>query len=535
GGALAFLSTVGPGSRFYLNSYCTNFYHSLSHLEYANTVGWQIKRAIRENAQPLNYITRLHNLEYTLHGDPALNITNRPLPDLMVDQPAIWFEPQEITTEMDEFEMNIEITNLGAAFADSFVVEIARQLPTGFVDTTLSIIHPSVNYIDTLTVFIPIDLIDGLGINTLCVSLDNTQIINEMLEINNDVCVDVNVISPDIVPIWPYKFAVTPDQGPILKCSTGNPFAPEKTYRIELDTTDRFNSPLMEFTTVTQGGGVVNWTPSLLQNMPDSTVYFWRASIDSATYGYYKWRETSFQYIIDKYGWGQAHYFQYKEDEYVNMVYDRPERDWDFVQTLKQFKINNFGNPTTLAEAEAINYFIDNGREEYLGCTGGNVFTPQLLTAVMDGCTLKPWETPGNDPVTGEFIPGAGPQGQLEPCRTRPEKWYQWATPNTNSMNNMVTFLDETVPDSSYIGIASWLSVDFENLPANVLQVLQDLGATAIDTLSNVPYAFFAQKGDPTTAIEVFGTDINDYISLTAEMSGCWNNGEITTKYIGPT
>ena len=535
GGALAFLATVGPGNLFYLNSYCTNFYHSLSHFEYNNTIGWQVKRAIRENAQPLNFVTRQHNLEYTLHGDPAINITDRPLPDLMVNQQSIWFEPEEITTEMATFEMNIKITNLGAAFTDTFLIEIARQLPTGQVDTTFSIFHPPVNYLDTLTVFVPVNLVDGLGINTLCVSLDNSQLIDEMLEVNNDVCVNVNVLSPDIVPIWPYKFAVIPDQGPTLKCSTGNPFAPVKTYRIELDTTDLFNSPLMQFTTITQGGGVVNWTPNLLSNMPDSTVYFWRASVDSATYGFYKWRESSFQYIIDKYGWGQAHYFQYKEDEHNNIIYDRPQRDWDFTQTAKQFKINNFGNPTTLAQAEAINYFIDNGREEYLGCTGGNVFTPQLLTAVMDACTLEPWYTPGSDQVTGEFLPGAGAQGQLEPCRTRPEGWYQWATPNTTSMNNMVTFLSSTVPDSNYIGIATWLNVNLAGLPANVLQTLHDLGATAIDTLSGVPYAFFCKKGDPSSAMEVFGSQLSDYISLTAEMRGCYNQGTITTKYIGPT
>jgi len=535
GGALAFLATVGPGNLFYLNSYCTNFYQSMSNLEYANTIGAQVKRGIRENAQPLNFVTRQHNLEYTLHGDPGINITDRPLPDLMVNQQSIWFEPDEITTEMATFEMNIKITNLGAAFTDTFLIEISRQLPTGQVDTTISIFHPPVYYLDTLTVFIPVNLVDGLGINTLCVSLDNSQLIEEMSEVNNDVCVNVNVLSPDLVPIWPYKFAVIPDQGPTLKCSTGNPFAPVKTYRIELDTTDLFNSPLMQFTTITQGGGVVNWTPSLLSNMPDSTVYFWRASVDSATYGFYKWRETSFQYIIDKYGWGQAHYFQYKEDEHVNLIYDRPERDWDFFQTAKQFKINNFGSPTTLAQGEAINYFIDNGREEYLGCTGGNVFTPQILTAVMDACTLEPWYTPGVDQVTGAFLPGGGAHGQLEPCRTRPEGWYQWAAPNATSMNNMATFLSSTVPDSNYIGIASWLNVNLAGLPANVLQTLHDLGATAIDTLSGVPYAFFCKKGDPSSAIEVFGTQLSDYISLTAQMRGCFNQGTITTKYIGPT
>ncbi len=153
----------------------------------------------------------------------------------------------------------------------------------------------------------------------------------------------------------------------------------------------------------------------------------------------------------------------------------------------------------------------------------------------MDACTLKPWETPGNDPVTGQFIPGAGAQGQLEPCRTRPEKWYQWATPNANSMNNMANFLENVVPDSNYIGVATWLNVNLAGLPANVLDIFHDLGATAIDTLSGVPYAFFCKKGDPSTAIEVFGENIGDYISLTATMTGCFNQGTIQTKYIGPT
>lgn len=540
GGALGFLATIGPGNKFYLNNYCTEFYHSVSHYEYGNTIGWQMKRAIRENAQPLNYVTRLHNLEYTLHGDPALNITNRLLPDLMVDEQSIWFEPEEVTTEMSEFEMNIKITNLGAAFADSFIVRITRQLPTGQTDFTLDTLHPPVNYIDTFSVFIPIDLIDGLGINQLCVSLDDGQYIDELSEVNNDACVSVNILSPDIVPIWPYEFAVIPDQGPTLKCSTGQPFAPEKTYRIELDTTDLFNSPIMEFATITQSGGVVNWTPNLLQNMPDSTVYFWRASVDSATYGYYKWRETSFQYIIDKYGWGQAHYFQYKKDEYNNLIYDRPQRDWDFVQTVKQFKLNCVGSVTSLAVGEGTNFFIDNGREEYLGCTGNLVTYPQLLTAVMDGCTLKPWQTPGN--VFGEgFNPGNGSHGQLEPCRTRPEKWYQWATDGSVA-DNMVNFLENVVPDSNYIGFTIWRpgppygnGYDLQLLPANVIQTLHDLGATAIDTLGNVPYAFFAKKGDPSTAIEVFGMSSNDIISLTADMVGCYNQGTIQTKYIGPT
>lgn len=539
GGALGFLSTIGPGNKVYLNNYCKRLYQSISYGEYGNSVGWQIKRTIRVNAQPNNDVTRIHNLEYTLHGDPAHNITTRLLPDLEVNQQSIWFEPEEITTEMADFEMNIKIRNLGAAFADSFIVEIRRQLPNGITDFDTSIVHPPVYFLDTLTVFIPVDLIDGLGINTLCVTLDHSSAIDELLETNNDVCVNVNVISPDLVPIWPYKFAVIPDQGPTLKCSTGDPFAPLRTYRIELDTTDLFNSPLMQFTTITESGGVIEWTPSMLQNMPDSTVYFWRASQDSATYGEYNWRESSFQYIIDKYGWGQAHYYQYKNDDHINMVYDRPELDWNFVQTVKQLKVNTIGDPQTLAEAEGINYFVDNGREEYLGCMGnGNFQYSQILIAVIDGCTLKPWETPGNDPVTGEFLPGNGNHGNLTSCQYRPARWYAFPSDNVSFLNDMVDFLENVVPDSSYLAVASYRPWDYTGWTSyapNAVQTFHDLGATSIETVNNVPYVALLRKGDPSFAQEAIGTFTNDIISLTGQMTGCWNSGQITTDYIGPT
>jgi len=534
-GALGFLATIGPGNKAYLHSYTTRWYEQLALDSYSQPVGMVVRNTVADNINPGNPVVRTHNLEFTLHGDPALNITNRPLPDLTTTQPQISILPAQVTTESDSFLVRIAIDNLGAAFSDSFRVEVVHQLPTGIIDTTVTVLHPPVYFTDTLDVWLRVDLVFGVGINNVCVRLDAYNEIAESNEANNDVCKQVNIISPDIVPIFPYEFAVVPDQGITLKSSTGDPFAPSRTYRIEIDTTDLYNSPLRQLTTITQGGGVVQWTPTLLANMPDSMVYFWRVSKDSATYGSYQWRESSFQYIVDKHGWEQAQYFQFKNNQHDLVVFDRPEREWDFITTAKQIRMNTYASPTTLAEGEQTNFFIDNGREEYLGCTGGNVFTPQLLVIVVDPCTLKPWETPGVDVVTGAFLPGNGSHGQLEPCRTRPEKWYQFGTATVAQMDAFANFINNVVPDSHYVGIVTWLSVNFSVFQPQYLAPMQALGATQVSTLAGVPYILFAKKGDPSTAQEVFGTYPSDVVTLTTDMIGCWNTGQITTPYIGPT
>lgn len=532
-GALGFLATIGPGNKAYLHSYCMRWYKELALNSYAQPVGMVVRNTVAGNINPSNPVVRLHNLEYTLHGDPALNIAKRPLPDLTTTQPDIWFEPAEVTTQVDSFAMHIRITNLGAAFNDTFRVEITHGLPNGMTDTVLSVLHPPVYFIDTLTVWLKVDLVDGIGVNNICVRLDEFDEIAEMSETNNDVCKQLNIISPDIIPIYPYEFAVMPNQGITLKASTGDPFAPLRTYRFEVDTTDVFNSPIKQFTTIAQTGGVVEWSPSLLTNMPDSMVYFWRVSVDSATYGSYKWRESSFQYIQTKRGWGQAHFFQFKKDQHDLVVYDRPEREWDFITTSKQIRINNLGNPQSVPEAETIDYFVDNGREEYLPCPGGQVFEHKLMVIVIDPCTLKPWETSGYDGVTGAFIPGNGDHGSLA-CRTRPERWYAYSVLNATSLNSFVNLITNVIPDSHYVGIFSWRPIDFTVFQPQYLAPIQALGGSQIGSVNSVPYILFAKKGDPSSAIEVVGQNTNDAISLQTDMIGCWNSGQITTPYIGP-
>ena len=134
-----------------------------------------------------------------------------------------------------------------------------------------------------------------------------------------------------MIPIWPYDYAIIPSDTITCKSSTVNPFAATSQYVFEIDTTDLFNSPFKKHQYIISPGGVVEAKPyewvnssSLITDpivFTDSTVYFWRCSPDSSTKS---WQESSFQYIPNKWGWGQSHFFQFKNNNYTNLFYNRP-------------------------------------------------------------------------------------------------------------------------------------------------------------------------------------------------------------------
>ncbi|MDI6833739.1 MAG: hypothetical protein QMD02_07865, partial [Bacteroidales bacterium] len=64
--------------------------------------------------------------------------------------------------------------------------------------------------------------------------------------------------------------------------------------------------------------------------LPDSTVYYWRVKTISSSY----WRNSSFQFIKNKRGWGQAHFFQFENNDYVYMTTHRPTRSFNYINTI---------------------------------------------------------------------------------------------------------------------------------------------------------------------------------------------------------
>ena len=570
-GAIGFLASVGVGVTGALARYGDSLYSNFGLKRYHYTIGQVMKNTVADVQSPGNYLYNFTVMQNTLHGDPGIRINTHPRPDLAISEPNVYFTnpdgngtPITVTTELDSFDVNIIVNNLGRTYDDTLTIYVRRTFPGGIDGGSVTQTFAPIFFKDTLAVRFATNQIFGIGINQLYIHIDDGPfpVIDELSEQNNFINnMNFVVQSPDIIPVYPYKFAIMGEQGITLKASTGDPFAPVRTYRMQLDTTDRFNSPLFQQTIVTQSGGVVNWTPSLLANMPDSTVYFWRASVDSTVF---KWRESSFQFIEDKWGWGQTHFFQFKPDtanyegdKYQFVEHNRPQRLFKFISTPKSVTVHNIGWPTSVPQGNQILWNIDSELQDYIACGGSfsQVVQPQLIVAIIDNNTLQPWLTPGVEPATGETLGLDHQFGQLNSCigccgRSRPWRMFLWQNNSDGSMNNLATFLNTHVPDSFYVLIYSWIPgpsvgpgtfIPWNSQPGNIavkaaLQNPPKFDFQALDTIPlNYPWAFFAQKGNPNTTSFLVGDAPTAVIDFSAEMTGVYNQGTITTPLIGPS
>ncbi|HXP52500.1 MAG TPA: hypothetical protein VN922_21285, partial [Bacteroidia bacterium] len=356
--------------------------------------------------------------------------------------------------------------------------------------------------------------------------------IKEITKTNNSLSkVTLSISSGDIIPVYPYSFAIIPKDTATLKASTSNPFASAHNYIFEIDTTIYFNSPFLRAQVINAKGGVVraswkNWvnTPNGLPTFPnnlgaptslkfkDSTVYYWRARRDTSDMKDYGWQVNSFQYIKGKSGWGQSHYFQFDNNQYTFMEQQMKKRNWIFDSTGKTLTCQTYGNPndSSLLAFETGYYFDYN-----IGSYGGCQFFPGLYMAVIDSTSLNQWSTLyhklGNDNGAGSG------------CNYPFGMFIYWFN-DPNAMPSMFTAIKDSVPNGDYILIWSWVEGQLKTSVPLALKnyLVTNLGCSPAINASNitdtVPFIFFAKKGSPSTAKTLIGKNKRDRLTLRTDL-----------------
>jgi hypothetical protein len=302
-GAMAFLAPVGIGVLSTLNYYTNKFYNVLNSKAYNKGIGKCLQETIEEleNTSSYNGALEIATHIMTYHGDPAFNLNMHPGPDYYIDEDLVSHSPNVVTTQMNNFELKLSVFNLGSAKDTAFYVEVNREFPNGFTDFVSRQRFSAPFYNDSITISVPVGGTDALGINYFNIEIDSEDEIAESpnpgAEQNNTVLrYPVQIVSDAIIPVFPKEFAIVNSTPVALKASTGNTNAQLQNYRIQIDTSEYFNSPLLRDTNISIPGGLLEWTPSV--NYNDSTVYYWRVSVDSvnAAIGF-NWIYSSFIYI----------------------------------------------------------------------------------------------------------------------------------------------------------------------------------------------------------------------------------------------
>ena len=523
-GAIAFLASIGDGIASYLNIYATELYKNIAYKNYYKTIGTQIKNTIKNILlnYPQNTYVEVACHETALHGDPALVINSHEKPDLTISEDLIKFIPQEITTVADSFQVRTVIKNIGRATADTFLLSINRTLPNGN-SSEYNIPVYGCNYRDTVYFNLPVDRLNGPGLNKLHLFVDAGNEIDELNENNNQANIDFLIKSADLFPIYPYKYSIIPSKNASLIASTGDPFLNSRNYIFQIDSTDLFNSPILQTKTTNSTGGIVKW--DLPFDLVENRVYFWRIAYEHNNPDSIFWKESSFVYIQGEEGWSQAHFFQYKENDFMFLNYDRPARKLNYVNYPKKLHCHNQGNYGE-NNYTIVRWTLDNSYNNGLGAFGNCGTAAAMLVVVIDPETILAWASDYQN---------FGHRNYPKCFSSSQENYYFSFSTDPVSLDSMNNMISNYVPDGHYLLIYSWGNGNFSNWPPQLKQTFYDLGSLQIDNVPNGhPYIFFTKKGTISSTMETYGTSPTDKIDLYVDLYRDFDNGSMKSVKVGP-
>lgn len=550
-GAIAFLANVKQAFSNSLDSYSSVFFSRLSMVDYGKPVGELIKNTIEVvESEVMSFGLQNVCNQMTLHGDPAVIPNSHEKPEFEINHSSIFFTPSVIDLTVDSLDVNIVVYNLGRSAVDTFAIELTRTFPNGGGDSLYTKLVYGIDYIDTVVFTIPFYNNIGVGINTFTASVDIPSLIDEQYdEIGNNVYSKQVLFDVDgIYPVWPYNYAVVPNDTVTLKGSTVNPFAGFANYRFEIDTTDTYDSPSLLVKEMNSLGGVLevdfNEWEHPISGVPqelileDSTVYFWRVAVIDT--GDLYWVEHSFQYIPGKSGWGQDHFYQFKNNEFNFLEYHKDVRTKFFGPSFKTIDCDVYGNATGWYEFAYTLFHIDGSLAEEHGEYNFCTTNPQFLVAVIDPYTLKSWGTrfdAGGAMAMQNPDHNFGNANDNGGCRWRVENhfgFYQNVPEQLEAFENMM--LNE-IPDSFYYLIYTSRYANYSEweLYPEVYDVFTELGCDSIfPGREEVPFIVFGRMGNPAATKEVYGQYLDEFIHFEDTLWGFDYYGEETSTIIGP-
>jgi hypothetical protein len=539
-GPIGFLASTEVALASYLLDYSRAFYRSFSQVNHAGSIGEHMKHAIFETLNASSNINTLHTAHtFTLQGDPTIVLNSYDKPDYTLQQDKIFFSPEVVSADMDSVTVKVVVTNIAKAVNAPLRVTMVRTNPGLDVPEEYATTVADVYLRDTAYFRMPVrGNSGGQGVNALvfAVDLDPDEVDELDNTINNSTSTALFISSGDLIPIHPYDFAIVPEPVQTLRASTGDPFAAPRNYVFQIDTTDLFNSPLMESQVITAPGGVVSWTPTNIFSInaaQDSTVFYWRCSIDSAGNGAYNWYERSFQFLEGRHGWGQAHHLQFKKNTYSNIIHDVPGRDFDFFQGQRNLRVqvhDSVYSPYT-------EWSIDLLPQDYNGC--GNA--PGWHVAVVDPGTFEPWGTryQGENPQNN-----FGNLNQNGVCGSRVRYFFTFLSNNATQLAGMQNMLQNAVQPGDHVLCYTWLYLDKDGMQANAPGLMPyletiDPGLDFDALTDSVAYIFYYRKGVPgsfrdTIAPAIWPAGDPAFLSLSVWVDTPADQGTITTPVAGP-
>ena len=543
-GSIGFLADTHFGIPQILDPYNTALYTAFAKTMYGNTIGNQMVQTIQSQGgadHNLNYYTRIHIEELTLHGDPAIKLNAFPKPDYVIEDQNVKITPSIITVADANFHIKVKLQNLGRAIGDSIWVTVKRKLPNDTIVFLYNKLIPGIHYSDSLETDVVITPTTDKGLNQLIITVDDGNRVDELYETNNTLTKDFYIFEDELRPTSPYNFSIVNQQNITFFANTADPLSGIRQYTMEIDTTELFNSPFKKIYNQSGAGGIVEFTPTNL-TFTDSTVYYWRVAMTptspSATL---IWNGFSFIYLpTSSTGFNQSHYYQHLKSTYSDITLDE-DRKFHFKRLPRNLIFRTGIYP--YYSAFGINVDLDIQQLEIYGCKYGSI-----QVYVFDSTTLQPWRNHNVDATHAQF--GSWPVCQNTATMNDPTRaFFEFPYNDPIRRKAAIDFITDSIPAGKYVAITNlgytgntsfineWQQ-DQATLGTghSLYHTLKSIGFTQIDSFyHNLPFLYFYQKGMPGFApTQVMGPDDTTHIDESFTLRTISTTGTIQSVNYGP-
>ncbi len=387
-GSIAYIASSHFGIAHYLDIFNTKTYTAEARTHYGKSIGEVLKETVIQvfNQTSVNdFFARFTTEQTILQGDPAVKLNSHDKPDYVIEDQLLRIDPEFISVAETYFTVDAKFINMGKTIDTNISVEVKREYPDGSIQVVFKDTIRGIRYIDSVNLQLPINPTRDKGRNRITVTIDADLKVDELYETNNSITKDVFIFEDDARPVYPINFAIINKQNIKFIASTANPFSPSKGYKMELDTTELYNSPFKRTLTITTVGGVLEFNPSI--TFTDSTVYYWRVSpLDSAGNAS-KWNGSSFIYLSNSaLGFNQSHFYQHTKSYSERIYIDSVTRTWKYRPVNNNLFIRSGIYPT--ASPMQADYTVSVNGEILIG-PGCNY--NELIINVIDPVSFRPW------------------------------------------------------------------------------------------------------------------------------------------------
>ena len=435
-GSIAYIASTHFGIEGYLNTYNLGFYNSFVRAQYGAPIGYNLRDAVTALVgDATDFTAVLHAEESVLHGDPALSINAQPKPDFDIEAPNVIINPTFVSVADNSFKIKCIFYNLGKVTGDSVSVLIQRKYPDGTTGILFSQRIKSVRYQDSVEITVPIIATRDKGQNSLIVTIDNDNKYDELSELNNTVTKDFFIYEDELTPVYPYNFSIVNKQGIKLYASTANPVIPLRSYVMEMDTTELFNSSIKTTQTIASVGGVIEFNATI--SFADSTVYYWRvAPVPSS--GSYVWNTSSFVYLPTAgFGYNQSHLYQHLKSTVSRISIDSFSRKWNYGNTTSILDINDGVLPIFGFDAQ------NRIQVNYNTITSSSCLPGSVIFNLFDPVTLQPYYNQTAPSISGQGTYGGFMGSYIGNCSKQGNQYnFEFSYSDTTNRRKMRDFMD---------------------------------------------------------------------------------------------